>query len=548
MAEGPSWSEWLARQPLFATATAAVARSVTGRTRTFSSSKTVHEEQRLPHLGGMCFRARCLEDTALEYDLRHLEPATRDNGSGAAKDSSSAGATRAAGFVTLDAFKAVEREVALMTAARNHPHVTGLHAVLVENVGRLHTRLLLCDPCVDSLAGRLDICGGSLSSLQLSELGRQLALGLEHLHSCEILCGSITPSGVLLGCDGAWKLGDFSCASRLPLSAAQWHEQLTASRPGFQGRTKLLHGLGECMPPEARSCDEATITQDADVWLLGRLLATLLVGASTGGAIFEQQRGFGDTLLTVSTDALLDVVSARLWLLLHWMLAAEPTQRPKISEIHTLLDALEHASPESLLQMMPGTARFHCSSTAFAAVRKLAADQAADVTLEKMMDASKRRAMVSHLTAGKTLEKLRDMVHDPFHIDTICDNCGVKLESESLGPVSYWCESPTPSLTPLNDSSSLASLTQALDKDTQISPWDRRSACGHWSRDDVSTSDDSDRIGAGHRRDGTALYSSSDSDGSEGGHPDSPRLVEVGGLPIVGEFNDGQRDEEKKDR
>ena len=49
--------------------------------------------------------------------------------------------------------------------------------------------------------------GGTLPVDEVVDLGQQLAFGLGHLHSVQILCGSVSPTGVFRGYDGLFKLG-----------------------------------------------------------------------------------------------------------------------------------------------------------------------------------------------------------------------------------------------------------------------------------------------------------------------------------------------------
>eukprot|EP00927_Polykrikos_kofoidii_P016910 TRINITY_DN17680_c0_g1_i2.p1 TRINITY_DN17680_c0_g1~~TRINITY_DN17680_c0_g1_i2.p1 ORF type:complete len:561 (-),score=117.08 TRINITY_DN17680_c0_g1_i2:121-1803(-) len=408
-----TWGEWFARVPTFAEAAAAVS-GWTGRVRKFpfqGGALSIREEQVLPHHKGTCFRARYVDDSAVVFDLRWLE---------ASKDGSS-------NFVALDDFRAIERELSLMAAARPHPNVVGCHSVMTENQGRLHSRLLLCDPTVDTLAGMLKKRSRtSLSTREIANVGQDLANGLAHLHDHQILCGSVEPASVFLGCDGSWKLGDFRCGVRLPVSVAHWRSQ------------QLWSPRAPPLPPEARDggtsigvgdagirggavadagCHGVMLTPAADVWMLGRMLAVLLTGCRDGN-LLEQRSGGCDTLVALVPDTLCEHQSPRLWLLLHWMLAGEPTQRPAAGAISDVLEGW--CSPNELLQMMPAPARFHCKSTVVAAVRQFAAKQVAAETSAALVS-------MARLCAGISLQNLRATLQDPAEFDAFCENCGVEL-------------------------------------------------------------------------------------------------------------------------
>lgn len=396
-----SWSDWLAPA-------AAAVEAIKGRVVKFPAAGgevlVVFKEGMLPHLTGSCSRARCRDNTATEFDLRRLQACPQSGTSGSRS------------FVPFAKVQAVEREVELMTAVGEHPHIVSCYASLVDNVGPSHTRLLLCDPCMDSLSGHLNTHSKASPVVATETIGicDHIIHGLEHLHRHHILCGRIAPAGVLLGCDGLWKLGDFRHAARLPLTTAQWREQCVA-RPEDDTKGQ------PCIPPEARSCVDGALSLIADVWLLGYMLAGLLIWCRPGAAILQQRGAIGDTLIVATLETLLDPLEARLWLLFHGMLASEPTQRPSVQELCALVGSLEDVAAEDLLKMLPASGRFHCNSSVLGAVRRVAVNQV-------MAESQNPAHRSSQLMTGATLRDLRERLLDPADIDSMCANCGVNLD------------------------------------------------------------------------------------------------------------------------
>merc|ERR1719160_1183192 len=82
------------------------------------------------------------------------------------------------------------------------------------------------------------------------------------------MCGRISPHGVIRGLDGLWKLGDLGRAMESPVDPVEWRE---------------AHGTSagdKNEPPEVRFGveDGARVTTASDLWILGVLLATTILG------------------------------------------------------------------------------------------------------------------------------------------------------------------------------------------------------------------------------------------------------------------------------
>jgi len=350
---------------------------------------SIREETAVAHYGEAGTRVRG-DVSGKEYDLRRLRVGTASGG-----------------LVALAALEAVVNEVEMATDAGNHQHVVRCHASLVENAGGMHTRLLLLEPCCQTLEMFVSECGGSLPSADVTHIGQQLAFGMGHLHSNGLLYGSSSQSGIFRGCDGMWKLGDFSCGARPPVSSAHWRERNSAGRP-----------LG-ALPPEARShCKDAVVSMEADVWLLGFLLASVLLG-SIGGSVVAAD-AIGGSMLVATPDFLSEAFQARVWLLLHWLLAEATNDRPKANEAAALLSTVKFAAPEELLEEMPQDARIHCHKAAVAAARQLAMDEAVAAA-----HGSSERVSVMCRYSNMSFEEMRELLSDTSRVNQICECCGI---------------------------------------------------------------------------------------------------------------------------
>jgi len=395
-----SWSEWiteLARVP------GDTYNALMGSDYRFPTDQgliIVHEEGPLAHLGATV-RARCTT-SGREYDLRRLR----------------AGAN-AGGLVALEALEALEREASLSMKAGVHSHTLRFRASLIENTGGTHCRLLLCDPCSADLRAYLSMRSDKLPASEVAELGQQLAFGLGHLHNVNILYGSMTPTGVVLGRDGLWKLADFNRSAELPLTAAEWQSQCA-------GSGQPLEKVDE-IPPEARGSSSTDMWPEADVWLLGHLLAVLLLNEANGDVAPGVEKG--STMLAATIAALEEPLVARFWLLLHWLLAVEPADRPNANETAALVSTVAQAHPQEMLEEMPPAARCHCGNVALAAARQLAVDEA----VAAAAGAAEHGRLVRRLS-GLPLAELRRELADTSRVDRLCGNCGIELdEDERVG-------------------------------------------------------------------------------------------------------------------
>jgi serine/threonine protein kinase len=353
---------------------------VPGKVHNFPSSKgkiQVVEQGALAHgCRILSSRAECCVSHA-SYDLRRL----RVGGGGG-------------GFVELRDLLKLEREVHLMEHLKPHPHVVQCHATLVENWGKQHCRLLLCDPCVKSLEIHVRVNGGRLTALETKEIGHQIAQGLQFLHGHDgtgIICGSVSTSAVLCGTDGLWKLGDIGVSTDVPVTAEEWREAHRSNR------------LHKDEPPEVQAAAEdksLKVTTAADVWMLGVMLATCAIGRHPFSSPWHPPMAFSDYTIVKEKElfkpparALLEPLCARLCLLISWMLESKPEHRLQIFEASALLSTLAYTSAEELLQDMPEKVRTTFEDLIVSAAQELSKEQTPGWALARLQVALTTKVM-----------------------------------------------------------------------------------------------------------------------------------------------------------
>eukprot|EP00929_Paragymnodinium_shiwhaense_P075107 TRINITY_DN38405_c0_g1_i1.p1 TRINITY_DN38405_c0_g1~~TRINITY_DN38405_c0_g1_i1.p1 ORF type:complete len:544 (-),score=138.71 TRINITY_DN38405_c0_g1_i1:42-1673(-) len=405
-----SWSEWLdgAAKQLPVAAFDAL-EGVLGQYRFMTSCGplVVREERALSHpgctSGGSApswTRARC-PSSGKEFDVCRL----------------GAGSESGRGFVPLGLLQALDREAELaeeLSRQAEHPHLLRCYGKLVENVGGFHYKMFLYDQFEENLVAHLAENEGVLEPEEVGEVGQQLGQGLAQLHRLGIFHGGPRPRAVVRGCDGQWKLCATGCSARLdpPLLAADWRRQVASEDKRDE------------VPPEARGDedDESVVVAETDMWLLSHLLASLLFRE---GALHGETDG--NTGIAAAPEELVDPIVANLWLLLHWLLAARPEDRPCAREAAMLLSTVRWAAAHDLLEGMPDEMRARCCHASVAAARQLAVDKAASASGAGSLEVAR--------LAGMTLQELRKVLGSASAgraVDRLCENCGIDLNGEMV--------------------------------------------------------------------------------------------------------------------
>jgi serine/threonine protein kinase len=217
---------------------------------------------------------------------------------------------------------------ARITARLDHPHAVPVFDV-VEHEGQpcLIMQFLPSTPLSTVLRER-----GILPIEETARIGAQIASALASAHRAGIVHRDVKPGNVLMAADGTARISDFG------ISHAHGDTTLTA--------TGMVHGTPAYLAPEvARGADS---TFASDVFGLGATLYTAREGAPPFG---KDQNSIALLYRVASGSFTAPQRSGILTPLLLRMLAAEPAERPPMSEVAGSLTALATeagAEPDTL--------------------------------------------------------------------------------------------------------------------------------------------------------------------------------------------------------
>uniref|UniRef100_H2Y8V6 Serine/threonine-protein kinase PLK n=1 Tax=Ciona savignyi TaxID=51511 RepID=H2Y8V6_CIOSA len=201
----------------------------------------------------------------------------------------------------------VEIEIKLLKAARGHPNVVSFHSSF-ENENVICILLELCNKksLAQYLRRKQQLCEAEVAAIT-----RQVVSGLAHLHGKGILHRDLKLGNILLTDDMTAKIGDFGLATLV-----EW------------GKKKTICGTPNFIAPEV--LQRLGHGPEADVWALGCLLYTLLVGKPPfeTACLRETYRCILKNSFRIPTT-----VSAEAADLLRWMLRHKPKTRPTLSEV-----------------------------------------------------------------------------------------------------------------------------------------------------------------------------------------------------------------------
>jgi serine/threonine protein kinase len=165
-----------------------------------------------------------------------------------------------AGAQALDAEIQRFRNEAEAAAQLDHPHIVPIYDV-GEQDGRLYFSMKLME------GGNLIGCSAMLLHDLRAIAGMMTAIGraVHHAHQRGVLHRDLKPSNILLDADGSPHVADFGLARRVEIDSS-----LT--------RSGELVGTPSYMAPEQATGRKGEITTATDVYGLGAVLYTLLVG------------------------------------------------------------------------------------------------------------------------------------------------------------------------------------------------------------------------------------------------------------------------------
>ncbi|EFJ40537.1 hypothetical protein VOLCADRAFT_69399, partial [Volvox carteri f. nagariensis] len=141
----------------------------------------------------------------------------------------------------------------------HHPHVVTFLGSFQDE----HNVYLLQELCCETTKGELLKHVGRMSELQAAHILWQVTSALDHLHGCRVAHRDLKLSNMFLARDGTVKVGDLGLACHLPTPSC---------------RRRSTCGSLNWMAPEVLRPGQHGYGLEVDIWALGVVLFTLLVG------------------------------------------------------------------------------------------------------------------------------------------------------------------------------------------------------------------------------------------------------------------------------
>lgn len=222
------------------------------------------------------------------------------------------------GLVSMEALEALAQRSDLIASLPQIPNLVKCHGVQADNHGKVPAKVVLMELCGESLK---DIMGQEgMKSDDLLHVFRDVAEGLLCLHTADlgaVVHGSLEPEHIFRDLkSGVWKLGSYGAVTRSSETAS-------------------------------------------DIWQLGVLLLTVLFGSTAfsicKGTSVDEVRDLIVSSLPFGRPC--SNMEGRLLVMIHWMLAAEPSQRPTAEQVVIALGKLGELPAPALALALPAQDR-----------------------------------------------------------------------------------------------------------------------------------------------------------------------------------------------
>lgn len=281
-----------------------------------------------------------------------------------------------------------EMEAKILTRIPAHPNIILCLGYTVEPHGNgANTVNLLLELCKGGhLLDYMDRKDGNLSAKEVVEPFIQITEAVRHLHAQNppIQHRDLKVENVLLGADGNWKLCDFgSCSTEFIPAEELSRKRLMALQEDIDKTVTMLYRPPELADISMNVRKGYVISAQVDMWMLGCILYTLAffrhpfqdnasVMAITNAKYFiPQDHNLGK--------------SQKLCGLIHWLLAADPQDRPTTAKLLEVLRNIGKCKYEDLQAQMPSSVREKIRKLDIYAARK----DTGDVTVEALSSGPK---------------------------------------------------------------------------------------------------------------------------------------------------------------
>lgn len=261
------------------------------------------------------------------------------------------------GLQVTSSLEAAEREAKVLLALPPHPSIIRCFGYVTEPSGPEGQDVkLLLELCSGGhLLHFLDRHGGVLKAAELLEPFSQIVDAVRHLHDQRppIQHRDLKIENVLLdGESNRWKLCDFgSCSTQRVPAEELPRARLNAIQEDIDKTVTMLYRPPEMADISMNAMKGYTIDEQVDLWMLGCILYTL--------AFYRhpfQDNATAMAILNAKYFIPSDhpyARSAKLCGLVHWLLAADPQDRPTAAQLCEILSGLSKCPYEQLFKLMP---------------------------------------------------------------------------------------------------------------------------------------------------------------------------------------------------
>lgn len=264
------------------------------------------------------------------------------------------------GVQVASTFEAAEREAKILTSLPAHPNIILCLGFSADQHGAgSSTVKLLLELCSNGhLLDFMDRRQGKLSAKEVLEPFIQITGAVRHLHAQKppIQHRDLKVENVLAGRDGKWKLCDFgSCSTERVPAVELARPRLLQLQEEIDKTVTMLYRPPEMADIELNFRKGYVINEQVDLWMLGCILYTL--------AFYRHPFQDNATAMAITNAKYFipsdhDLArSAKLCGLIHWLLAADPKDRPSTPQLLEILCGIGKCRYEDLLASMPEAVR-----------------------------------------------------------------------------------------------------------------------------------------------------------------------------------------------
>lgn len=267
----------------------------------------------------------------------------------------------AEGVQVASSFEAAEREAKILSELPPHENIIrcfGFSIDAPQRPGGSGLVKLLLELCSGHLLDFQDSKGGKLSPKEMMEPFVQVTEAVRHLHAQRppIQHRDLKVENVLQGSDGNWKLCDFgSCSTACVPGHELPRGELQRLQEEIDKTVTMLYRPPEMADVQLNYRKGYTITEQVDIWMLGCILYTLAFYRHPFQENATPMAIWNAKYFIPSEHPM--ARSAKLCALIHWLLAADPKDRPSAPRVLEACKAIGNSEYNEFVGQMPASVR-----------------------------------------------------------------------------------------------------------------------------------------------------------------------------------------------